>query len=91
MVHDMVDTLLAVGNRSSQTTIEPLDYLTQKDSRLAERVEECSRGTAEQLLRQHVQHLVGQCRRSEHLVVAKVGDAVEHIGIVFFIRHKIED
>ena len=90
MVHDMVDTLLAVGYRLHQTTIEPLDYLTQEDSRLAEGVEERCRGTAEQLLRQHVKHLIGECRRSEHLVVREVGDAVEHIGIVFFILHKTE-
>ena len=40
MVHDMVDTLLTIGNRLCQTTVEPLDYLPQEDTRLAEGVEE---------------------------------------------------
>ena len=90
-VHDVVDTLLAVGYLRSQAAVEPLDYLAQEDARLAEGVEEGRSGIAEQLLRKQVQHLVGQSGRRKHLVVAEVGNAVQHIGIVFSILHKTED
>ena len=91
MVHDMVDTLLTIGYLTGQAAVEPLHYLTQKHARLAERVEKGGRRVAKQFLGKHVQHLVGQHGRGEHLIVAQVGDAVEHIGIVCLIRHRTED
>ena len=51
MMHDVVNTLLTVGYHLCQTTVKPLDYLTQEDSRLTERVEECCCGASEQFLR----------------------------------------
>ena len=91
MVHDVVNALLTVRDQVSQSSIKPFHNLTQKDTRLAEGIEELRIGTAKQLLRKHIQHLVGQHRRRKHLIVAQVGDAVEHIGIVFTIRHKKSD
>ena len=91
MVHDVVDTLLTVRNQVRQSHVEPFHNLTQKDTRLAEGIEKLRIRTAKQLLRKHIQHLVGQHRRRKHLIVAQVGDAVEHIGIVFAIRHKKQD
>lgn len=87
-VHDVVNALLTVGNGFGQATVKPLDYLTKKYARLAERVEKGGCRTAEQLLRKQVEHLVGLGWRREYLIVAEVGDAVQHIGIVRVILHK---
>ena len=76
MVHDMVDTLLPIRDLFSQTSIQPFDNLTKENSRLTEGIDERGSRVAEQLLRQHIQHLIGQCGWGKHLVVAEVGDAV---------------
>ena len=85
-VHDMVDALLTVGNLRLQATVEPLDDFAEKDATLGEGVEERSVGTAEQLLGQHVEHLVGERGRCEHLIVREVRQAIQHVGIVEVIH-----
>ena len=85
-VHDMVDALLAVGDLRREAAVEPLHYLAQKDTALGEGVEERSVGVAEQLLRQHVEHLIGERGRCEHLIVREVRQAIQHVGIVEVIH-----
>ena len=77
--HDMVDALLQVGYLLHQPCQQPLGHLPQKDATLAARVEEPRLRTAEQLLRQQVKHTVGQLRRSEHLIAAQIGQAVQYV------------
>lgn len=85
-VHDVVDALLTVGHLCLQAAVETLHYLAQEDATLGEGVEERGVGVAEQLLRQHVQHLIGERGRREHLVVREVRQAVQHVGVVEFIH-----
>ena len=87
LAQDMLDALLAVGHPRLQPSVEPLDNLAEEHARLRHRVEKGSGGRREQLLRQEVEHLIGQRRRREHLVVAQIGQAVEHIGIVRITFH----
>jgi hypothetical protein len=82
MVHDVVYALLLVRYLVSQAHNQPFGNLAQEDAALGARIEKARVGTLEQFLRQHVQHLVGQLRRGEHFVVAQVGQARQHIGIV---------
>ena len=77
--HDVVDALLQVGYLLLQTSQQPLGHLPQKDATLAARVEEARLRTAEQLLRQQVEHTVGQLRGGEDLVAAEVGQAVQYV------------
>ena len=84
-VQDVVDALLTVGYLVLQTAVEPLHYLAQEDAALGEGVEEGGLFATEQLLRQEVEHLVCQLRGREHFVVAQIGYAIQHIGIVIHI------
>lgn len=77
--HNVVDALLQVGNLRFQPCQQPLGDLAQEDATLRTGVEEASLRTAKQLLRQQVQHSVGQLRRSEDLVAAQVGEAVQYV------------
>ena len=72
MVHNMVYALLLVGNLICQPYYQPLGNLAQKDAALGAGVEKTRVRTLKQLLRQHVEHLVGQLWRSKHFVVAQV-------------------
>lgn len=77
--HNMVDTLLQVGDLRFQPGKQPLGNLAHKDAALRTGVEEPCLRTAEQLLRQQIEHTVGQLRRSEDLVAAQVGQAVQYV------------
>ena len=72
VMHDVVDTRLQVGNRVGQALNQPLGNLTEEDAALGARIQELRFGTAEEFLRQHIKHLVGQLWWGEHLIVAKV-------------------
>ena len=91
--HDVVDALLQIGDLLFETRQQPLGDLAQEDPALAAGVEEARLRTAEQLLRQHVEHSVGQLGRGEDLVAGKVGQAVEDIGTIIhnsqFIIHNL--
>ena len=78
----MVNALLQVGYLVGQTVNQPLGYLAEEHPALGAGVEETGAGTAEELLRQQVEHLVGQLRRREHFVVAQVGQTGKYVGIV---------
>ena len=59
--------------------MRPLGNLAQEDATLRAGIEKSRLRTAEQLLRQQVQHPISQFRRSEHLVTAQVGQAVQYV------------
>lgn len=80
--HDVVDTLLQVGDLLFETRQQPLGDLAQEDPALAAGVEEARLRTAEQLLRQQVEHSVGQLGRGEDLVAGKVGQAIEDVWTI---------
>lgn len=78
--HDVVDALLQIGDLLFETCQQPLGDLAQEDPALAAGIEKPRFGTAEQLLRQQVEHTVGQLGRGEDLVAAEVSQAVEDVG-----------
>ena len=87
---DVVHSLLPVGNRFFQSLIEAAGDLAQEHAGFGAGVEERHRGVGPDIfaamirrprLRQRVEHPVGKFRRGEHLVVGKIGDAGEHIGV----------
>lgn len=80
--HDVVDALLQIGDLLFETRQQPLGDLAQEDPALAAGVEEARLRTAEQLLRQQVEHTVGQLGRGEDLVAGKVGQAIEDVWTI---------
>ena len=80
--HDVVDTLLQVGNLLFETRQQPFGNLAQEDAALATGIEEARLAGAEQLLRQQVEHTVGQLGRGEDLVAAQIGQAVENVWTI---------
>ena len=80
--HDVVDTLLQVGDLLFETRQQPFRNLAQEDAALAAGIEKPRIGTAEQLLRQQVEHTVGQLGRGEDFVAGKVCQAVEDIWAI---------
>ena len=84
--HNVVNALLQVRNLRFQPSQQPLGNLTQKDATLATRVEKARLRAAEQLLRQQVEHTVGQLRRGEDLITAEVGQAVENIRTIIVLH-----
>ena len=74
--HDMVNTLLQPGDLFFETHQQPFGNLTQEYATLAARVEKSRLWVAEQLLRQQIEHPVGEFRRGENLVTAQIGQAV---------------
>ena len=77
--HDVVDTLLQVGNFRLESSQQPLGNLAQEYAAFRAGVEEARRRTAEQLGRKQVEHTVGQLGRGEYLVAAEVGQAVQYV------------
>ena len=82
MVEDVVRPCLQIGNLCLQPDQQPLGDFPQKHAALARGIEERRVRVAEQLLRQHVQHGVRHLWRREHLVVAQIRNAGQHIGII---------
>lgn len=82
LAEDMIHPLLQIGNFIFQPHQQPLSNFPQKYAGFAGRVKECGVRTAEQLLRQQVQHPICHLRRSEYLVVGQVGKAGQHIGVI---------
>ena len=85
----MLQSLLEVGHLSLQPFDESLGYLAEEDTALAAGVKEGGVGVLKQLLWEHVDNLVGQFGRCEHLVVAQVRDAREYIGVVDAVKQTI--
>jgi hypothetical protein len=71
----MLYALLQVGNLLFKSFDKTLGYLTKEHTALATGIEERGVGILEQLLWEHVNNLVCQFGRSEHLIVAQVGNA----------------
>ena len=84
--HDVVDALLQIGNLLFETRQQPFRNLAQEDPALAAGIEKPRFGTAEQLLRQQVEHTVGQLGRGEDLVAAQIGQAIEDVGAIRVIH-----
>jgi hypothetical protein len=78
----MLNAFFKVGNLLLKSLNQPLGYFTQKNSTLATRIEESGIGVLEQLLWEHINNLVCQFGRSEHLIIAKIGNARKHVGII---------
>ena len=89
MMQDMVKALLHIGNLFGETIQQTLGYLTKKHTALTKRVEKLYLTIAPNLLWQKIEHTVGYLRRREYLIIAQIGQATEHIGII--IDHGQED
>jgi hypothetical protein len=72
---DMLYALLQVGNLLFKSFDKSLGYLAKEHTALATGIEERGVGILEQLLWEHINNLVCQFGRSEHLIVAQVGNA----------------
>ena len=84
--HDVVDTLLQIGNLLFETRQQPFHNLAQEDAALAAGIEKPRLGTEEQSLRQQVEHSVGQLGRGEDLIAAQIGQAIEDVGAIRVIH-----
>ena len=82
----MLQSLLEVGDLRLQSLDQSLRYLAEKYAALAAWVEKRGVGVLKQLLWEHVDNLVGQFGRCEHLVVTQVRDAREYIGVVDAVK-----
>ena len=87
---DVVHALLPVGHRFFQSLIQTAGNLAQEHAGFGAGVEERHRGVGPDIFAamirrprfgERVEHPVGKLRRGEHLVVGKIGDAGEDIGI----------
>ena len=78
----MLNAFFKVGNLSFKTFNQSFGYLTQEYTALATRVEKCSIGILEQLLWEHINDFICQFGRCKHLVIAKIGNARKHVGII---------
>jgi len=72
MLKNMIDALLQVGQLRLQPFQQPFGDLPQENAGFASRVKKSGLGALEQFLRQQIQHLVGDFRRREDLVVGQV-------------------
>ena len=88
VVQYVVDAMLRIGNQIAQAMVQTLDDFTEEDTAFGEGVEECRVRAREEVLRQEVEHTIGQFRRGEHFVVAQIGNAVEDIGVVVTVLHR---
>ncbi|MPN61342.1 hypothetical protein SDC9_209078 [bioreactor metagenome] len=79
----MIDALLQIWYLRLQSRYQTLGYFTQEHSRFAGRVKKSGVGITEQFLRQHIEHLVHDIRRREHLIVREIRQTRQHIGIVY--------
>ena len=85
----MFNALFKVWDLSLKSAKQSLGYLTKKHAAFATWVEKCGVGILKQLLREHIDNLVGQFGWCEHLVVAQVRDAREYIGVVDAVKQTI--
>ena len=75
ILEDVVESLLPVGDLLLQPRVEALGDLPQKHAGLAAGIEESSILVAPDPLGEHIQYLVRQLRRREHLVTAQIRNA----------------
>ncbi len=89
LAEDVVGTLLGVGYLLFQALHQSFCYLTQKHTCLAHGVEKASIGVAPQLGGEHIEHLVYHSRGCKNLVVAQIGKAGQHIGVIVLRSHRL--
>lgn len=87
---DMIDPRLQVGDFIRQPDNQPCRDFAQEYTRLGKRIKEADRTIGPDVraavagspcILQRIQHPVGKLRRRKHLIVGKVGDTGQHIGI----------
>ena len=78
----MLYTLFKVGDLLLKSFNKSLGNLAQENSALAARVKESGIEVLEQLLWEHINNLVCQFGRGEHLIITKIGNARKHVGII---------
>ena len=87
--HNMVDALLQIWNLLFQPCQQSFGYLAQEDTAFAARVEKARLAGTEQLLRQQVEHSVGQLGRGEDHIAAQIGQAIEDVGAIVCHNGKV--
>ena len=84
---NVFQALLPVWEVSFQPLVEPLGNLPQKDAALAAGVQKGNGRVGKKLLREQIQHGVGNLRRREHLVTGKIGQAAQYVRVMDVIVH----
>ena len=85
-MENVIQTLLKIRELVFQTFNQTLGYFTEEYSCFACWVKECGVRVCEELLRQHVQHLVYDLRWSEHFVVGEVCQTGQHVRVVHIFK-----
>ena len=83
---DMLQTLFKVGNLMFETFYQSFGNFSEEHTALATRVEEGGIGILKQLLRKHIDNLVGQFGRSKHLIITKIGYARQYVRIIDVVK-----
>lgn len=86
-VKNMIDSGLQVWYLIGKSRDQPFRDLPQEHPALAANIEERCLAAPKELLRQHIKHLVHYRRRGKHLVVRKVRQTAQHVGIVEVLIH----
>lgn len=84
---NVFQALLPVWEVSFQPLVEPFGNLPQKDAALAAGVQKGNGRVGKKLLREQIQHGVGNLRRREHLVTGKIGQAAQYVRVMDVIVH----
>ena len=84
---NVFQALLPIWEVSFQPLVEPFGNLPQKDATLAAGVQKGGGGVGKKLLREQIQHGVGNLRRREHLVTGKIGQTAQYVRVMDVIVH----
>lgn len=84
---NVFQALLPVWDVSFQPLVEPFGNFPQKNAALAAGVQEGGGGVGKKLLRQQIQHGIGNFRRREHLITGKIGQAAQHVRVMDAVAH----
>lgn len=83
----MVNALLLVGDLMGKSDDKTLGDFAQKHARFTNGIQKGGLPAAKQLLGQHIEYLVRQLGRGEHLIVTQIGEAGEDVGVVIDLNH----
>lgn len=84
---NVFQALLPVWEVSFQPLVEPFGNFPQKDAALAAGVQKGNGRVGKKLLREQIQHGVGNLRRREHLVTGKIGQTAQYVRVMDVIVH----
>jgi hypothetical protein len=84
---NVFQALLPIWEVSFQPLVEPFGNLPQKDATLAAGVQKGNGRVGKKLLREQIQHGVGNLRRREHLVTGKIGQTAQYVRVMDVIVH----